>query len=59
MNKEKTILNESMKTKCGWTAFNGVKTKGWAQYTIVNGNIVYNDGKLDLDHRGKKAQFKY
>ena len=59
MNKEKTILNESMKTKCGWTAFNGVKTKGWAQYTIVNGNIVYNDGKLDLDHRGEKVEFKY
>ena len=59
MNKEKTILNESMKTKCGWTAFNGVKTKGWAQYTIVNGNIVYDDGKLDLDHRGGKIDFKY
>ena len=59
MNKEKTILNESMKTKCGWTAFNGVKTKGWVQYTIVNGNIIYNDGKLDLNHRGKKVEFKY
>ena len=59
MQKEKTISNDFMKTKCGWTAFDGVKTKGWTQYTIVNGNIVYNDGELDLEHRGKKVEFKY
>ena len=28
MNKEKIISNDSMQTKCGWTAFNGIKTKG-------------------------------
>tara|TARA_B100000959_G_C14693890_1_gene505912 strand:- start:72 stop:611 length:540 start_codon:yes stop_codon:yes gene_type:complete len=59
MDKEKTISNDSMKTKCGWTAFNGVKTKGWVEHTIVNGDIVYSNGELDLNHRGEKVNFKY
>ena len=59
MNKQKTISNESMKTKCGWTAFNGEKTTGWAETTIVNGNIVYDNEKLVLDFSGKKVDFEY
>ena len=59
MNKQKTISNESMKTKCGWTAFNGKTTTGWAETTIVNGNIVYDNEKLVLDFSGKKVDFEY
>ena len=59
MNKQKTISNESMKTKCGWTAFNGKKTTGWAETTIVNGNIVYDNEKLVLNFSGKKVDFEY
>ena len=57
MNKEKTIQNSDMHSKCGWTAFNKVTTKGWPITTIVNGNIVYENEKLDLDIRGKKVSF--
>ena len=57
MDKEKTITNEDMHSKCGWTAFDGFTTKGWPITTIVNGNIVYNDEKLNLDIRGKKVEF--
>ena len=57
MNKKRTILNEEMYSKCGWTAFNGMTTKGWPITTIVNGNIVYDNEKLDLNIRGKKVEF--
>ena len=59
MNKEKTILNNDMHSKCGWTAFDGEKTKGWPITTIVNGNIVYENENLNLDIRGKKVLFNY
>ena len=48
-----------MHSKCGWTAFNGEKTKGWPITTIVNGNIVYENENLNLDIRGEKVLFNY
>ena len=57
MNKEKIISNDSMQTKCGWTAFNGIKTKGWPITTIVNGNIVYENETLNLNVMGKLVLF--
>ena len=59
MDKQKTISNKSMKSKCGWTAFDGQQTIGWAETTIVNGNIVYENEKLNLDFLGKKVDFEY
>ncbi len=57
MNKENTIMNKDMYSKCGWTAFDGKTTKGWPITTIVNGNIVYDNNKLNLDIRGKEVEF--
>ena len=57
MNKEKVILNDSMQSKCGWTAFHGTKTKGWPITTIVNGHIVYDNETLNLDVMGKQVSF--
>ena len=57
MDCEKTILNENMYSKCGWTAFHNTTTKGWPIITIVNGNIVYENDKLNLDVFGKPVKF--
>ena len=58
MDKEKVISNDFMKTKCGWTAFNGFTTKGWPITTIVNGEIVYDKETLNMEVRGRKVSFK-
>ena len=57
MDCEKTILNENMYSKCGWTAFHNTTTKGWPIITIVNGNIVYENDELNLDVFGKPVKF--
>ena len=57
MNHEKTILNKEMYSKCSWTAFHNYSTKGWAVTTIVNGNVVYDNGELNLDICGKQVEF--
>ena len=59
MEKEKIISNKNMKTKCKWSAFNGKKTKGWPVTTIVNGDIVYENEKLNMNIRGSKVLFNY
>ena len=57
MDCEKTILNENMYSKCGWTAFHNTTTRGWPIITIVNGNIVYENDELNLDVFGKPVKF--
>jgi dihydroorotase len=39
MNKEVTIKDEMIASKCGWTPFNNHKVKGFPVGTIVNGNL--------------------
>ena len=57
MNKEVTIKNEMIASKCGWTPFNNYKVKGFPVGTIVNGNLVMSDGKVILESKGKPLKF--
>ena len=52
----KTVKNENMHSKCGWTPYNGMSLRGWPVATIVNGNIVY-DGKIHNEFRGKEVEY--
>jgi dihydroorotase len=56
MEKEKEVKNEELFTKCKWSPFNGWKLKGWPVTTIVNGQIVYNEGKIS-DLKGREVEF--
>lgn len=39
MNTEREVKKENLKTKCGWSPFEGWKLKGWPVYTILKGKI--------------------
>lgn len=39
LNKEKTLKDETLKTKCGWTPFCGRTLKGWPVYSVLKGNL--------------------
>lgn len=59
LRKEKTIKNDEMLTKCGWTPFNGWKVKGIVAATIVNGNLIYSGSEIVNEKiRGKEAVFE-
>lgn len=47
MDLEKEVKNDELFTKCKWSPFNGWKLKGWPIMTIVNGNIVLHNGKIN------------
>ena len=57
MNLEKIITASEMQSKCGWTVFEGQKIKGAPITTIVNGNIVYEKGKIIDKIKGKIVEF--
>jgi dihydroorotase len=51
------VLREKLLTKCGWSPFEGWNLTGWPVITIVNGQVVYNRGKLNTAVRGKALTF--
>ena len=46
MNKEFVIKDSWIESKCGWTPFNNYKVKGFPVATIINGEVVMENGKL-------------
>jgi len=59
MNKEVTIKNEMIASKCGWTPFNNYKVKGFPIGTIINGILVMSEGKILVESKGKPIQFSH
>ena len=57
MSKKVTIRNEMMASKCGWTPFHNHKITGFPVGTIVNGNLVMEDGKILIKSKGKPLEF--
>ena len=57
MSKKVTIKNEMMASKCGWTPFHNYKITGFPVGTIVNGNLVMEDGKILIKSKGKPLEF--
>lgn len=53
MEKEYMIKREDLHSKSKVTAFDGFKVKGKPVYTIVRGNIVMQDGKLNSHPSGQ------
>jgi dihydroorotase len=51
------VLREELQTKCGWSPFEGWSLTGWAQVTIVGGQIVYDHGKFNTEVRGRALRF--
>jgi len=47
MNKDVVIKDNWIESKCGWTPFNNYKVKGFPVATIINGEIVMENGKIN------------
>lgn len=61
--KQKTITNSWIKSRCGWTPFDGMKVTGWVQGTVLRGTIVMWDDEITESARarqmfGRPVQFQ-
>ena len=50
-------VDDAIESKCGWTPYENWKLKGKNTLTIVNGKIVYENGKINDIHKGKEINF--
>jgi dihydroorotase len=57
LNLTRTIENRWIASRCGWTPFDGMKTKGWAVATILRGQIVMRDFALTGEGLGQPLRF--
>jgi len=53
-----SVNRDNILYKCGWSPMEGTAFKSRVMYTLVNGNVVYNKGKIDDTHRGKRLTFE-
>ncbi|BCW88852.1 L-hydantoinase [Alphaproteobacteria bacterium SO-S41] len=58
LKARKTIRNEDMASRCGWTQFDGMEITGWPIATIVRGRIAMRDGAVESAPAGAPARFQ-
>ena len=50
-------VDDTIESKCGWTPYENWKLKGKNTMTIVNGKIIYENGKINGIPKGKEIKF--
>jgi dihydroorotase len=57
LRQHKPVLRQELLTKCGWSPFEGWNLTGWPIITFVNGEVVFDRGKVNEIVHGKAIQF--
>lgn len=57
MHKEAMVGEHAYFTKCGWSPFEGRKLKGWPVVTIVGGRVIFENGRINPQSKGKEIAF--
>ncbi len=57
-NKAFEVNKSNILYKCGWSPLEGKSFNHTIAQTIVNGNVVYTDGKFVSDEKGQRMRFK-
>ena len=57
INKEYQVKTDNIISKCKWSPFLDETLNGVVTHTIINGNIVYNNGVFDERKKGMRISF--
>lgn len=57
MNNATKVSKENILYKCGWSPFEGHSFPATIHTTFVNGNAVYENGRVNESYRGKRLLF--
>lgn len=58
MKQERTISNSWIKSKVGWTPYDGMKTQGWPVLTMIRGQVAMQDDTIFSDVIGQPVTFE-
>ncbi|MFA9391033.1 MAG: dihydroorotase [Prolixibacteraceae bacterium] len=56
-NKTWTVSPENVYYKCGWSPFDGQQFMHQVTHTLVNGHLVFENGKFDESKKGERLLF--
>ncbi len=56
-DKQTTITDDIIQSKCGWSPLSGMTFNGKVTHTFVNGNLVYENGKINDTIKGERITF--
>ncbi len=59
LTSSRPVKREDLLTKCGWSPFEGWILTGWPLLTLVNGQIAYRDGSVNLATRGQPLTYAH
>ena len=51
------VMDEEIFSRAGWSPFSGQQLTGWPIYTIVNGGIVFDHGRIRPGRYGQELHF--
>ena len=57
LKAKKTITNQWIASRCGWTPFDGMQVTGWPTATLVRGSVVMFEGQLQGLPSGQPLRF--
>jgi dihydroorotase len=57
LNTENTVTREQLFSKCRWSPFEGRTFHSSVYATLVNGAVIFREGKIVSDRRGEPLQF--
>jgi dihydroorotase len=57
-NKPYTVNKNNLLYHCGWSPFEGTTFQHTIESTFVNGNLVWNDGLLQVEQSGQRMTFR-
>ena len=57
LKARRTLRNEDMKSRVGWTPFDGMEVVGWAIATIIRGAVVMREDELVAPSLGRPMRF--
>jgi dihydroorotase len=52
-----TVSKDNLIYKCGWSPFTGMTFHSKVTHTLVNGNIVYEKGRINHEYKGMRLLF--
>ncbi len=58
LKAERTITDDRMHSKCGWTPFDGMAVTGWPMATVIRGIPVMRDDEILGEAQGKTVRFQ-
>jgi dihydroorotase len=59
LDRTKVVRNETLQSKAGWSPYAGKTLTGWPVYTIVGGQVVYDQGRIRPNVRGRALTYKH